>query len=784
MADGSANPSRPILSAGSSFGDDQTRAQGHGPKYHPYSYSEVRPQLAAQVQSIRADVAALPDDYRGDRVVLQAKLHPNYLAATHHPRVLRADADLVMVGTRASRGTLRRRRGPDKENAPTKTLLLAATTSSLDRLGQLLDDPAPPEAIADEFVRFENFLLPGAERIVRRRSAEDDGDPDAELVWEAVLHPAIDLNGVASPAAAERVAAKLEGLVERLHGELRRNYLRRVGSVTFVPIQLRRRYLDELERFNPLRALRPMPHMRRIPEKRIRSADLGAANPEPPIDHPPTEHRIVVFDGGVDTSHPLLFPFVSEGDLTSASRDDELVGHGTLVSSALLYGHIHPGRPLPPPPAYVDHLRVLPAPPDVDEDDEPYWVLDQVLATLRSNPGRWAIVNLSLGPTDSAVDEDVDIDRFTAEIDELISDLGITVTVAVGNDGEPTISTLGEDRVMAPADGVNVLAVGSCDDISPDEPTRADYSCVGPGRPGLRIAPLGVAFGGSDAQHFIGADLGGGYQVNMGTSFAAPTAARGVATLLAPVLFSTNLARAIAAHFAIPPKKRDLPTVGYGRFRTDYRPLLDCEPGTITIVVQDTIERGMTRAYPMPYPLGGICGRVKARWTISFISPTDPQDAVEYTQAGLEVAMRPNAAAYTMSLKNTGQKAVDVDLRTDGALIQDLANQGWELSLNPKTRSGKAIRSEQTLRDEGKWETVMRHEDGANATTLHLPSIWLTYYERAEGQLIPKTTGADLDFTLIMTIKAKTVPDLYEQVRADARFVILNPLTIPVRARV
>jgi hypothetical protein len=104
--------------------------------------------------------------------------------------------------------------------------------------------------------------------------------------------------------------------------------------------------------------------------------------------------------------------------------------------------------------------------------------------------------------------------------------------------------------------------------------------------------------------------------------------------------------------------------------------------------------------------------------------------------------------------------------------------------LNPKTRSGKAVRSEHTLRDEGKWETVMRHEDGANAATLHLPSIWLTYYERAEGQLIPKAIATELDFTLVMTIEAKTAADLYEQVRSDARFAVLTPLAIPIHARV
>ncbi|MDO8187721.1 S8 family peptidase [Conexibacter sp. JD483] len=780
MATSDTNSARPILSADSSFGDEQTRAQGHGPKYHPYTYAEVRSRLAGQVQHIRSNVATLPDEYRGDRIVVQAKLHPNYLAATHHPRVLREDADLVMVGTRASRGTLRKRSGPDQEDMPTKTLLLAATTASLDRMGQLLTSTAPPETIADEFVRFESILLPGPERIERLHV--DDEDPDEALVWEAVLHPAIDVNGLPSTAAAERITTKLETLVERLDGEMRRKYLRRVGTLTFVPIRLPRRGLNDLERFNPLRAVRPMPQMRRIPEKRIRSADLGGAAPEPPSARPPREHRIAVFDGGVDATHPLLAPFVSEGDLTSAPRVEQFVAHGTLVSSALLYGHIQPGRPLPTPPAYVDHFRVLPAPAEVDPADEPYWILDQIVDVLRDKPVRWPIVNLSLGPDDSAIDEDADINRFTAELDQLIADLGLTVTVAVGNEGQPTISSLGEDRVMAPADGVNVLAVGACDDLAPDEPTRAPYSCVGPGRPGLRVSPLGVAFGGSDAQHFIGADVGGGYQVNMGTSFAAPTAARGIATLLAPVPFSANLARGMAAHFATAPKKHDLPTIGYGRLRDDYRHLLDCAPGTVTVVVRDTIERGMTRAYPMPYPFSGLSGRVKARWTVSFISPTDPQDAVEYTQAGLEVVMRPNATAYTMSLKNSGKKPIDVDLRTDGKLIQTLASQGWALSLNPKTRSGKAVRSEHTLRDEGKWETVMRHEDGANADKLHLPSIWVTYYERAEGQLIPKATATSLDFTLVMTIESKKTLDLYEQVRADARFAVLTPLTAPIHA--
>lgn len=33
-----------------------------------------------------------------------------------------------------------------------------------------------------------------------------------------------------------------------------------------------------------------------------------------------------------------------------------------------------------------------------------------------------------------------------------------------------------------------------------------------------------------------------------------------------------------------------------------------------------------------------------------------------------------------------------------------------------------------------------------------------------------------------MTLDAKKVPDLYEQVRADARFAILTPLAVPIHA--
>ena len=771
---------RPILGAGGDFATEGGRVQGFGEKFHPQSFNEARAVLAPQVDAIRQEARQLPDRLRGDRVIVQATLLPNYLAASHYPEDLRRDADLVMVGTRAAKGTLRQRTR-DQEDAQTKTLLLAATDQSLDRLHDLLAAPSPLESLADDLRKFATFALPGAERVIRRRRRDDDEDPEEELVWEAVLHPAVDAAGRLSERVGQLILAKWDALVSSLEGDVHQRFVRQVGNLTFVPVRLRRRHLDAVARFNPLRTIRPMPRLRRLPERRLRSIDPGGLAPTPPAGGPPAEHRVVTFDGGVDATHPLLAPFVTEGDLTTAPRDDMYVSHGTLVASALLYGHVDFGRPLEAPPSHVDHFRVLPAPSDVDDDDEPYWVLDKIVETLRRHPHKWRIASLSYGP-DETVDEDRDIDRFTAEIDELVHDLDLTFIVAVGNEGSEVISTLGEDRVMAPADGVNVVGVGSCDALHPPEPKRAEYSCVGPGRPGLRVQPIGVSFGGSHGQAFIGAEIGGAYQARQGTSFAAPSAARGLATLMAPLPYlSANLARGFAAHFAEGPKPHDLVSVGYGRLCDDYRDVLNCSDGTISVVVQDSIERGATKAYALPYPSDGVDGRIRARWTISFTSPTDPQDAVEYTLAGLEVVFRPSSVALTMQPpRGTGKPVVDVNLRTDGALIQELANDGYELSNFPKTRSGKAVRSEQTLRDEGKWETVVRYEDGLNASTLHQPELWITYYERAEGQLVPSKMETSLDFTLVMSVSAARAPDLYERVLADNRFAVLTPLAVPV----
>src|SRR3954468_7438798 len=95
--EGNGRP-RPLLAGGEQLAHEAEKARGPSEKFHPQTYEQARQTLGPLVRGIRDEVGHLADAYRGDRVVVQAKLLPNYLAASYHPSDLRRHADLVMVG--------------------------------------------------------------------------------------------------------------------------------------------------------------------------------------------------------------------------------------------------------------------------------------------------------------------------------------------------------------------------------------------------------------------------------------------------------------------------------------------------------------------------------------------------------------------------------------------------------------------------------------------------------------------------------------------------------------
>jgi hypothetical protein len=80
---------------------------GGGPKYNPFTSEEAREWLLPQIRSTRAEIQAIPDALRAaDRIYVEAKLLPNYLAPSYYPEALLGYIGAVPVGSRADMSVL------------------------------------------------------------------------------------------------------------------------------------------------------------------------------------------------------------------------------------------------------------------------------------------------------------------------------------------------------------------------------------------------------------------------------------------------------------------------------------------------------------------------------------------------------------------------------------------------------------------------------------------------------------------------------------------------------
>ncbi|MBS1871558.1 MAG: S8 family peptidase [Actinobacteria bacterium] len=773
-------PQRPLLANGEALRLDAERTSGGGPKWHPRDFEEARRHLLPQVQGLQKAVADTPAELRGTRVVFEATVLPNYLANSYFPAELFREADLIPVGTRATEG-LYATKTKKAESKPTKTFLLAGDERSLGRIGHLLGDAAEEHLSAtlrEGLRQFDLIRLPTLDEVVRSRPPIPEGDL---LTWEAVLHPSPDIDGRLTAAEQESVMAKWQDWVHQLGGQVAADYRRSIRGMTFMPVRLPAGAADEAARFNPLRALRPMPKVRPAPIDPLRVATTSEQLPAPaPGQRPQSDVRVAVFDGGVDTRLPHLAPFVDHIDVTPLPANAEMVAHGTMVTSAALFGPLDAGQLLQTPDVGVDHFRVLPAPSPDPWDVDLYWILDQIVALVSAR--QYRVVNLSLGPA-LPVDDQSEPHAWTAQLDELAERHGVLFVTAAGNNGADDAHS-GLNRIQIPADMANGLGVGACD-RRPPEPTfsRAPYSAVGPGRHGARMQPAGVSFGGTADTPFRGMVSGSRFGEATGTSFAAPTATHGLSGLVARLgsgAATPEVLRAFAIHFAHSDGDARCEEIGFGRLLERYDEAWECPEHEVTVLYRDTINRDEVVALPFPLPSDAVKGKtVDLRWTLAFTAPTDPTDAVDYTQAGLEVAFRPHAQRYNFRDPKT-QKSVELDVQKQGAEVVRQLRAGAIPSALPATKSPTRRRNEAYLREEGKWETALHYTKHMRASSLFEPRITVNYLAREGGAL---TSATPLEYAMLLSIRAPRGVRLYEAVRQS--YSVLAPLTaqIPLRLR-
>ena len=762
---------RPLLLNGESLRQDLElqRWRGGSEKYEPQTAEEARELLLPQIETARIEAASIPDRLRGERVVVETTLLPNYLAPSYHPSRLLASAEAVSVGSRYAEGLLETR--SKTRESPTRKLILAVTDDRLERLQTLVTNrggATRSERRAFEDIRTLNdFGLPKPDSILL---TTDFGDGES-VTFECVLHPTgINAAGDLTPAGDD-IIEKWGALIESLGGTPYFDFVRTASGLTFAPARVHPTRTRELAQFNPLRAVRPMPTMRPLPA-------VGPRGTRPRV-HPPDElspmdarHSVAVFDGGLDnTANPPFFPS-SEIALAKADPDPEVVSHGTAVTAAATYGLMVPGLQLPRPVAHLDHYRIHP--PDHWPDELALvWVLDEIERVAKEED--YTIINLSYGP-DQAVEADNEPHRWTHVLDRIAYERDVLFVVAAGNNGQES-DQLGLNRVQVPADGANVLSVGACDSPDGARWARAPYSAVGPGRPGARIQPTGVQFGGVlDKDPFLAMTAGGYLAADEGTSFAAPLvthALTGLAVRLGEHV-TPALLRVLAVHFAEPHHHhhKHRKELGYGRFPITFDEVLDCDPGAISLVYQDTIGRDEILAYDVPIP-GGATGALTVNVTLAVTSPVELSQATEYTRSSVELTMRPNARRYTFT--RTDPKNSQIALLTDTTRVAQLLVDGYRQSHEPAPAPGFNVHAkpEDLARDHGKWETLRTFRCKLQPADVLDPRIDISYVARRSGAL--EALSDPVDFALVISVTEDGSDDLYDRVVAEYRSLVAIP---------
>lgn len=776
---------RPMLTGGERLTERIVlKRGGRASETMPQTFEEARAHLAPQIARALADAESLPATLRGRRVIVEATVLPNYLANTHHPEALFEDTGAIAIGTRGARGVYRTRT-KTTEDAPTKTYVLAVDDNTLPRIASLLAQSAPASArLRADVAKLDDIRLPTSDEVLRMGTGEVI-TVDGMVAMESVLHPAVDADGTPDETEMRVVWRKWTALVNSLGGRVRDDFAAHLDGMLFLPVLLPPGALSEAARFNPLRTLRPMPEVRPVLPSPLRT--VGPAYP-PPANQPATAGRIAVYDGGIPTGHLTLAPFTTYADLTGGSTPDpEFVAHGTLVTSAALFGQIDVGEPLSVPPAAVDVYRLFPPPPDETADVHLYWVLRRLEQHVRESKPTLAVI--SFGPPIN-VDYDGEPHLWTLSLDRLTAEVGTLFCVAVGNTGDLDAET-GLNRVCVPGDVANSLGVGACTGRPPDKWSRAPYSSVGPGRPGARMSPAGVSFGGDTAseQPFRGVLPSGLLGEAEGTSFANPIAARGLGELAGLLQERTSpaLLRACAVHFAERPRGKASTVaglrsheVGYGRFAETYLPHLSCPPETATVLYEDSLRRGESVTVRVPLPDDALDAvpsrRVDVRWTLAFIAPLEPNNPVEYARRGIEIYFRPHAEKFNMSLD--GHEPILVNRRVDPKLYDFLVAQGRVPSDRPATRAKSGYAPENERREDGKWETILRGDDRIQADGLYRPAFDLHLLSRDHGALVNEAD--DLPYVMLVTVTAPRGIPLYDRVRAGAPVLTPLMLSLPV----
>ncbi|OCA72988.1 S8 family peptidase [Chryseobacterium arthrosphaerae] len=756
------NNRKPILYKGEVYSKPVSKNGGGGPLKLPISYEEARYRIKNDIDKVHDTIRSLPETSKlPNEIVVCIRMHPDFSAKSYYPDSLfdgnNEKFGLQEVGSRIWRTEDSEDQNEFEESG--KLFFVRGTEQALDKLKNHLD--RPPFRLTKKFTEdvrkiVSIDLLSEEEQIL---GIPDDWERGC---LEAVLHPfEIDYEIAFDHfmSVLNSSGVDVESIKCKQYDE----------GVTFISLYGDREVVRALSGYNPLRTLHP------LEARDFSSIERGtpmSGAPIPPQFTGKSSIVVGVIDGGYIPGNPALDPYVESEDSVPGIAVEYYQQHGTQVTSAVLYGALNKYKntdTLPEPKVSVKNFRVLSS--DTSDPDL-YEVIDAIEKIVPENDNI-KIYNLSMGPAGPILDDH--ISRFTFACDLLIQKYSVLFCTAVGNDGH----IAGYNRIQAPADMVNGLAVGAYSKIDA-EITRAPYSCIGPGREGNKLKPDLSAFGGC-AQNPI--QLMGENQdlriLTTGTSFSSPLVSAASAHLVGYSNDTINsfVARVLLIHGVSETTDSHSFELGHGILPDDIQQLVTCPASSYTIIYSGEVEPGKFIELPIPWTEEIDKGKVNFRWTVSTQTNVDPQSPDDYSTSSVVTSFYPHTSKF--KFKNGGStKIVDVVKNPDKEV--ELLSTGWfRESPFPVSESGQTpYQVENDLRADFKWDSMDTRRKNKNADNVYNPMFHLHALERGKRYKSEK-----IKYTLVLTVTTpKSEVDLYSKVRA--KYSALLPISLDLENRI
>lgn len=720
-----------ILGNGESLISEQpSKKLNMQPKELIYSYVEVAERLYEGISDIINMSEQLPSlAIPNNEIVFSLILHPSYLAKSYFPNKILEYLNFKIIGSKEVLCTpiKNSKSKNNREIEPTILYYISTTINNLKVIQDLLfniDD----EKLQNEFVRIEEVkpLL-----IKDKIKIKDLNEVNGEV--EIILH--------ASEKEFSRQTA-LMNFAKQINNHIQLKYTKSIDGITFINLDIPNKNIEELAQFSYIRAIRKIPRLRNINLKSHEEIKINIQDYSIDNTFLNKNIKVAVFDGGFINKDGFLRQLVRYTDLFTNGEDENLLLHGTQVTSSVLFGPIKDGMLLQPY-SRVNNYKVC------DPLLNIYEVLERIVDAIQSdNP---EFINISVGPSGEIDDDDVHL--WTSTLDNIFSSGKYLCTIAIGNEGDTDYP-----RINVPSDCINALGIGASTSEDFTGWKKTSYSCIGPGRTPGFMKPDGIAFGGTDEEPFSVISNGSIYSVQ-GTSFSSPYVLRtaiGIKSIFGEELTPATI-KALLIHSTF--KNNYLSKdVGWGKFFTDPIKIMSCNNNEIKVLYQGKISRAKQYKAIIPYPEGGFTGKIDITATFCFFTPVTAEHPTNYSTNGLEAGFhKTNSKGKSTTISEFFKVS---NSYTDGIHINET----------------------ELRRNFHKWETTVKGELLNKQGTSIIDPYFIIKHSTRESTGASSSKKSELSFALVVTITSHDMNNLYNLI--ESKYSMLKSIQPKIQLQI